>query len=221
MSLDINFTATQKQMRTTADKSLKLLLTTFSSLREELVHLQDDSRRLENDKEMLEKELSFKVEQVKQYERLMESVREHNRQIQQSLKDSNLTNRKLEGDLLSLQNQGADSNFQMKELECSKEALKKENEALRMQVIVLIYQPHQLTTEKMGFSVEIERLQQERLEMANQSKSVIITKKYRNQYPILGLLYDDYKVTSPVKEEQTIVIKRTGEMYKQEFITSP
>lgn len=39
--------------------------------------------------------------------------------------------------------------------------------------------------------------------------------RYRNQYPILGLLSDDYQVTSPVKEDKTIVIERTGEMIKQ------
>ena len=39
--------------------------------------------------------------------------------------------------------------------------------------------------------------------------------RYRNQYPILGLLSDDYQMTSPVKEAKTIVIERTGEMIKQ------
>lgn len=39
--------------------------------------------------------------------------------------------------------------------------------------------------------------------------------RYRNQYPILGLLSDDYQVTSPIKEAKTIVIERTGEMIKQ------
>lgn len=39
--------------------------------------------------------------------------------------------------------------------------------------------------------------------------------RYRNQYPILGLLSDDYQATSPVKEAKTIVIERTGEMIKQ------
>lgn len=39
--------------------------------------------------------------------------------------------------------------------------------------------------------------------------------RYRNQYPILGLLGDDYQVSSPVREAQTIVIERTGETVKQ------
>lgn len=39
--------------------------------------------------------------------------------------------------------------------------------------------------------------------------------RYRNQYPILGLLSDDYKATSPVNKSQTIVIERTGEVWKQ------
>lgn len=32
---------------------------------------------------------------------------------------------------------------------------------------------------------------------------------------MLGLLSDDYQVTSPIKEAKTIVIERTGEMIKQ------
>lgn len=32
---------------------------------------------------------------------------------------------------------------------------------------------------------------------------------------MLGLLSDDYQLTSPVKEAKTIVIERTGEMIKQ------
>ena len=43
--------------------------------------------------------------------------------------------------------------------------------------------------------------------------------RYRNQYPILGLLSDDYKVTSPVNKSQTIVIERTGEIWKH--VSSP
>lgn len=40
--------------------------------------------------------------------------------------------------------------------------------------------------------------------------------RYRNQYPLLGLLTDDYNSTSPVKDTKTIVIEsRTGEMIKQ------
>lgn len=44
--------------------------------------------------------------------------------------------------------------------------------------------------------------------------------RYRNQYPILGLLSDDYKATSPVNKSQTIVIERTGEIWKQVSSTS-
>lgn len=44
--------------------------------------------------------------------------------------------------------------------------------------------------------------------------------RYRNQYPILGLLSDDYQMTSPVKEAKTIVIERTGEMIKQVTLNS-
>lgn len=62
------------------------------------------------------------------------------------------------------------------------------------------------------------RLKHERLSNS-QSPGVttVITKKYRNQYPILGLLSDDYKVTSPVNKSQTIVIERSGEIWKHEW----
>ncbi|XP_063169771.1 protein POF1B [Candoia aspera] len=65
---------------------------------------------------------------------------------------------------------------------------------------------------------EVFRLRQENL--TNQFTKTIITKKFRNQYPILGLLSDDYKVTSPVRESQTIVIEKTGERWKQELFPS-
>lgn len=39
--------------------------------------------------------------------------------------------------------------------------------------------------------------------------------RYRNQYPILGLLGDDYQYNSPITEDKTIIIEWTGEMIKQ------
>lgn len=87
---------------------------------------------------------------------------------------------------------------------------------------------HELTSmleEKEAFikqqQEDLFRLKHEKLS-GSQSPGVtaIITKKYRNQYPILGLLSDDYKVTSPVNKSQTIVIERTGEIWKHEWKNS-
>ncbi|XP_060688635.1 protein POF1B [Hemiscyllium ocellatum] len=122
------------QTRITVDKSLRLLLMTFNSLREDLLHLQDDLNRLAMDKEMLERDLGFKSQQVTEYLQLLESVRENNRQLQNTIKDNGLTNRSLEELILTLRNSEADKEFRVKELEYSKRALEQENEALRQQL---------------------------------------------------------------------------------------
>ncbi|XP_072451019.1 protein POF1B isoform X2 [Chiloscyllium punctatum] len=122
------------QTRITVDKSLRLLLMTFNSLREDLLHLQDDLSRLAMDKEMLERDLGFKSQQVTEYLQLLESVRENNRQLQNTIKDNGLTNRSLEELILTLRNSEADKEFRVKELEYSKRALEQENEALRQQL---------------------------------------------------------------------------------------
>ncbi|MGH0143956.1 UNVERIFIED_CONTAM: hypothetical protein FKN15_023550 [Acipenser sinensis] len=268
------------QMRVTSEKSLRLLLATFSSLREELIHLQDDLRRLESDKETLQRDLTFKNSQAQQYEKLLESVRVNNRQLQQTLKESSSSNTSLEEKILVLRTSGSDKEYRLKELEYSKRVLEQENELLRQQIAgqcnspsfqaksdAITKQYMEMTTtlreekdreikslteqlrklqmessSKSGSDYstqlrltelltsleqketiikrqeeEIRRFQLDRTEMENQSKGVtktIITKKYRNQYPILGLLSDEYQATLPRKEAKTIVIERTGEMYK-------
>ncbi|XP_058857415.1 protein POF1B-like isoform X2 [Acipenser ruthenus] len=270
------------QMRVTSEKSLRLLLATFSSLREELIHLQDDLRRLESDKEALQRDLNFKNSQAQQYEKLLESVRVNNRQLQQTLKESSSSNTSLEEKILVFRTSGSDKEYRLKELEYSKRVLEQENELLRQQIAgqcnspsfqaksdAITKQYMEMTTtlreqkdreikslteqlrklqmessSKSGSDYstqlrltelltsleqketiikrqeeEIRRFQLDRTEMENQSKGVtktIITKKYRNQYPILGLLSDEYQATLPRKEAKTIVIERTGEMYKTE-----
>ncbi|XP_010891782.2 protein POF1B isoform X2 [Esox lucius] len=269
------------QTRMTADKSMRLLLTTFSSLREELIHMSDDLRRLESDKETLERNLSFKTDQVEQYDRLLEAVRENNRQLQKSLKESSSSQLTLENQLLRSHSTDSGRDFRIKELEGNYRALEKENEMLKqklagqcssstiqMKTEELSHQyseqlaalrqekdkelqslqtqltriTTEYTTEKSGDQSlqlrisqllstleqrevvirrqeeELRKLQQERKsDSAKNVTTTTITKKYRNQYPLLGLLTDDYQSTSPVKDTKTIVIKsRTGEMIKQE-----
>ncbi|XP_049894983.1 protein POF1B isoform X3 [Epinephelus moara] len=272
------------QTRLTADKSMRLLLSTFSSLREELLHMSEDLRRLESEKEGLERDLSFKADQAKQYDCLLEAVRENNRQLQVSLKETTATQRSLESQLLSSKNNDSSRDFKIKEMEGRMRALEKENEMLRQKLagqgssttlhikteelsrqykdqlssmkqekdaeiqrlknqITKITTTTTTTTSEKSSSEkslqlkisellamleqrqttitrqeeEIRKLMQERNDSSkSQVTKTIITKRYRNQYPILGLLSDDYQVTSPVKEAKTIVIERTGEMIKQE-----
>ncbi|NWT85101.1 POF1B protein, partial [Lanius ludovicianus] len=261
------------QMRATSDKSLRLVLSTFKNLREELCHLQEDLGKLETDNVLLKKDLAFKDSQVKEYETMLASLRENNRQQQQGLRDSTAKCRSLEEQLLSLRLSEGDKDCQLKELEYSKRALEQEIQSLKLQVRAHLAGPtlqtttdelssryveminnlredkdreirslrsqlcqfqqditrregsnsdlqmrlHELTSlleDKETFikqqQEELFRLKHEKLS-GSQSPGVtaIITKKYRNQYPILGLLSDDYKVTSPVNKSQTIVIERT------------
>ncbi|XP_038861452.1 protein POF1B isoform X2 [Salvelinus namaycush] len=269
------------QTRMTADKTMRLLLTTFSSLREELIHMSEDLRRLESEKESLERDLSFKADQAEQYDRLLEAIRENNRQLQISLKETSSSQRTLETQLLSSRTTDSNRDFRIKELEGSYRALEKENEMLKQKLagqcssstiqmnteelsrqyseqLAALRQEKdkelqslrtqltrittEYTTERSGDKSlhlritqllttleqrevvikrqeeEIWQLQQEK--KRDSSKNVTtttITKRYRNQYPLLGLLTDDYNSTSPVKDTKTIVIEsRTGEMIKQD-----
>ncbi|XP_042354953.1 protein POF1B isoform X2 [Plectropomus leopardus] len=269
------------QTRLTADKSMRLLLSTFSSLREELLHMSEDLRRLESEKEGLERDLSFKADQAKQYDCLLEAVRENNRQLQASLKETTIAQRSLETQLMSSRNTESSHDYKIKEVEGRMRALEKENEMLRQKLagqgssstlhikteelsrqyrdqlnsmreekdreitrlrsqitkiqtevttdrsssekslqlkiseLLALLEQRQTTITRQ--EEEIRRLMQDRNESSkSQVTKTIITKRYRNQYPILGLLSDDYQVTSPVKEAKTIVIEKTGEMIKQE-----
>ncbi|NXX87746.1 POF1B protein, partial [Centropus bengalensis] len=264
------------QMRVTSDKSLRLVLSTFKNLREELCHLQDDLGKLETDNLLLRKDLAFKESQVKEYENLLASLRENNRQQQQGLRESTARCRSLEEQLMSLRLGEGEKDCQLKELEYCKRALEQEIQSLRLQVAgslaacstptlqtttdelssryveminnlredkdreirnlraqlcqfqqdvsrregsnsdlqIRLQELTSMLEEKDAFvrqqQEELFRLKHEKLS-GSQSPGVttVITKKYRNQYPILGLLSDDYKVTSPANKSETIVIERT------------
>ncbi|XP_077341186.1 protein POF1B isoform X7 [Lithobates pipiens] len=129
------------QMRQTSDKSMKLVLATFSSLREELGHLQDDLNKLETAKKSLEKDLTFKDDQIREYETILASLREKNRQQQQELKESQLKLRSLEETITSLRNADSDKEYRLKELEYAKNAIQQENKNLRIQVSETVSNP--------------------------------------------------------------------------------
>uniref|UniRef100_A0A8C3XIY3 POF1B actin binding protein n=1 Tax=Chelydra serpentina TaxID=8475 RepID=A0A8C3XIY3_CHESE len=138
------------QMRVTSDKSLRLVLSTFGSLREELCHLQDDLGKLETDKMLLEKDLAFKESQVKEYETLLASVRENNRQQQQGLRDSAAKCRSLEEQIISLRYAEGEKDCQLKELEYCKRALEQEIQNLRMKVMSFLFSLIQTTTDELS-----------------------------------------------------------------------
>ncbi|XP_059382703.1 protein POF1B [Carassius carassius] len=262
------------QTRMTADKTMRLLMATFSSLREELVHMQDDLRRLESEKEELERDLSFKADQALQYDRLLETVREHNRQLQASVKESNNAQRILESQLLTMQSKDPSKDFHIKELEGSKRALEQENELLRKklagqcssstvqiktqelsreyeqmlkdlreekdrelnnlrsQLVKIQTERTIIQTSDSGLEMrisellskleqreslikhqeeEIRRLKQQKTDSNSSSTTrTVVTKRYMNQYPILGLLSDEYQYTPPIKEDRTVIIESTG-----------
>ncbi|XP_035567739.1 protein POF1B isoform X4 [Canis lupus dingo] len=228
------------QMRGMSDKSLRLVLSTFSNLREELGHLQNDLTSLENDKVRLEKDLAFKETQIKEYEELLASVRANNRQQQQGFQDSTSKCQALEENNLSLRHTLSDMEYRLKELEYSKCNLEQENKNLRIQTQLNQYQKdvsrregsysefqfklHELTSlleEKDSLikhqSEELSKLRQEIYSSHNQissgGRTTITTKKYRTQYPILGLLYDDYEYIPPGRDTQTIVIEKTEDKW--------
>ncbi|KAL3043224.1 hypothetical protein OYC64_021026 [Pagothenia borchgrevinki] len=122
------------QTRLTADKSMRLLLSTFSSLREELLHMTEDMMRLESEKEGLERDLSFKSDQALQYDSLLEAVRDNNRQLQLSLKETSSTQRSLESQLMSTKSSDSSRDFRLKEMEGRMRAMEKENEMLRQKL---------------------------------------------------------------------------------------
>lgn len=273
------------QTRLTADKSMRLLLSTFNSLREELLHMSEDLRRLESEKESLERDLTFKTDQARQYDSLLATVRENNRQLQMSLKESQAAQRSLESQIMSKQSSDSNRDFKLKEMEARMKAMENENKMLRqklagqgssstfqiktdelsrqyneqlstltrekdreierlrtqitriqtevttdrsssekslqLKITELLTMLEQQKTTISKQEEEIRRLMQDRNNSSKNVTKTIITKRYRNQYPILGLLSDDYQVTSPVKEDKTIVIERSGQMIKQEIITTP
>lgn len=272
------------QTRFTAENSMRLLLSTFSNLREELLKMSDDIRRLEMEKESLERDLKFKEDQAQQYDSLMEGIRENNKQLQLSLKEATATQRSLESKLTSSQNNDSTSSFKIKELEGRLRSLEKENEVLKQKLAgqasngslhlkteaLATHYKEQLETlkrerdeemEKLRSQIsklqtkittttttttkssaesalelkisqllsrleqreitirekeeEIKRLMMERNESSKNITRTVITNRYKTHYPLLGLLNDDYQVTSPVKESKTVVIESSGEKIRR------
>ncbi|XP_068106141.1 protein POF1B isoform X22 [Hyperolius riggenbachi] len=129
------------QMRQTSDKSTRLVLATFSSLKEELGHLQEDLNKLEVGKKSVERDLTFKDNQIREYETMLATLRDKNRQQQQELKDSQMKLRSLEETIQTLRNADSDKEYRLKELEYARNTLQQENKTLRVQVSETVSNP--------------------------------------------------------------------------------
>uniref|UniRef100_A0A8D3CJ95 POF1B actin binding protein n=1 Tax=Scophthalmus maximus TaxID=52904 RepID=A0A8D3CJ95_SCOMX len=238
------------QTRLTADKSMRLLLATFSSLREELLHMSEDLRCLESEKESLERDLSFKADQARQYDSLLEAVRENNRQLQvlhtflmiffspsvvQLSGQASSTTLHIKTEELSRQYKDQLSSIRQEkdqeiqrlrtqitriQTEVSSEKSSSDRSlqlignltslVAALQHYIFMFQPFYfnnfllLLLNSLMFSDTLKK-----------QKLCACACRYRNQYPILGLLSDDYQYTSPIKEDKTIVIESSGAMIKQ------
>ncbi|GAB5584735.1 protein POF1B [Prionailurus iriomotensis] len=241
------------QMRGMSDKSLRLVLSTFSNIREELGHLQNDLTALENDNIRLEKDLAFKETQIKEYEELLASVRANNRQQQQGLQDSTSKCQALEENNLSLRYTLSDMEYKLKELDYCKRNLEQENKNIRIQVSETCIGPMlQVKMDEIGnhYMEMVKNLRMEKdreicklrtqlnqyqkdvsrregtcsdfqfklheLTSLLEEKDSLIKRQsewYRTQYPILGLLYDDYEYIPPGSDTQTIVIEKTEDKW--------
>ncbi|XP_036295684.1 protein POF1B isoform X4 [Pipistrellus kuhlii] len=218
------------QMRGMSDKSLRLVLSTFSNIREELGHLQNDLTSLENDKIRLEKDLVFKETQIKEYEDLLASVRANNRQ---QLVSETCTGPMLQAKMDEIGNHYMEMLKNLR-MEKDREICKLRTQLNQYQKDVsrregscsdFQFKIHELTSlleEKDSLikrqSEELSKLRQEIYSSHNQSSSggrttITTTKKYRTQYPILGLLYDDYEYIPPSSDTQTIVIEKTEDKW--------
>ncbi|KAI4554550.1 hypothetical protein MJG53_019849 [Ovis ammon polii x Ovis aries] len=214
---------------------------------------------LENDKIRLEKDLTFKENQIKEYEDLLASVRADNRQQQQGCQDSTSKCQALEENNLSLQHTLSDMEYRLKELEYCKRNLEQENKNLRMQVSETCTGPMlqakmdeignhymemvknlrmekdreicKLRTQLNQYQKDVSRregscsdfqfkiheltslLEEKDSLIKRQSEVTENGSRYRTQYPILGLLYDDYEYIPPGSDTQTIVIEKTEDKW--------
>eukprot|EP00064_Thunnus_orientalis_P015692 superscaffoldBa00002959_g15749 len=236
--------------RLTADKSMRLLLSTFSSLREELLHMSEDlrlslkettaaQRSLESQllsSRSTDSGLEFKIKELEGQIRVLQKENEMLRQKQSGQASSSALHIKTEelsrqyNDQLSTMRQEKDREIERlrsqitkihTEITTERSSSSSSEKSLQLKISELLAMLDQRQTTITRQEEEIKKLMQEKNDSSKSVTKTIITKRYRNQYPILGLLSDDYQMTSPVKEAKTIVIERTGEMIKQEIITTP
>uniref|UniRef100_A0A8D3ATJ9 POF1B actin binding protein n=1 Tax=Scophthalmus maximus TaxID=52904 RepID=A0A8D3ATJ9_SCOMX len=207
------------QTRLTADKSMRLLLATFSSLREELLHMSEDLRCLESEKESLERDLSFKADQARQYDSLLEAVRENNRQLQLSLKETSASQRSLESQLMSSRNTDSSREFKVKELEGRMRALEKENEMLRQKVQTLP-EGKQMRTQRKYLEEELAKTQITRIQTEVSSEKSSSDRSLQLKISeLLAML--EQRQTTITRQEEVGDTTHTPTLFRQAFYSRP
>uniref|UniRef100_A0A8C0S6W1 POF1B actin binding protein n=1 Tax=Canis lupus familiaris TaxID=9615 RepID=A0A8C0S6W1_CANLF len=230
------------QMRGMSDKSLRLVLSTFSNLREELGHLQNDltqgfqdstskCQALEENNLSLRHTLSDMEYRLKELEYSKCNLEQENKNLRIQVSET------CTGSMLQMKMDEIGNHY----MEMVKNLrMEKDREICKLRTQLNQYQKdvsrregsysefqfklHELTSlleEKDSLikhqSEELSKLRQEIYSSHNQissgGRTTITTKKYRTQYPILGLLYDDYEYIPPGRDTQTIVIEKTEDKW--------
>ncbi|KAJ8276783.1 hypothetical protein COCON_G00085350 [Conger conger] len=243
------------QTRMTADSTMRLLLATFSNLREELAHLQGDLKaslkESSNTQRTLETQLvttrtseSSRDFRVKDLEGRLKAMEKEKDMLLQKLagqgSSSSLTLQTKTEELSRHYNQMLSSlrEEKDKELQLLKSQLLRvqtetssqssNDQSLQLRISELLSSLEQREITIKSQEEEIRRLktiQQKTVTESSTSGSTsgsssssssrnitktTVTKRYSTQYPILGLLGDQYKYEGPVKESRTVVFESTG-----------
>uniref|UniRef100_A0A8D0MKD9 POF1B actin binding protein n=1 Tax=Sus scrofa TaxID=9823 RepID=A0A8D0MKD9_PIG len=230
------------QMRGMSDKSLRLVLSTFSNIREELGHLQNDltqglqdstskCQALEENNLCLRHTLSDIEYRVKELEYCKRNLEEENKNLKMQVSET-CTSPMLQAKMDEIGNHYMEMLKNLR-MEKDREICKLRTQLNQYQKDVsrregscsdFQFKLHELTSlleEKDSLikrqSEELSKLRQEIYSSHNQPSSggrtTITTRKYRTQYPILGLLYDDYEYIPPGSDTQTIVIEKTEDKW--------
>uniref|UniRef100_A0A4X1VY43 POF1B actin binding protein n=2 Tax=Sus scrofa TaxID=9823 RepID=A0A4X1VY43_PIG len=230
------------QMRGMSDKSLRLVLSTFSNIREELGHLQNDltqglqdstskCQALEENNLSLRHTLSDIEYRLKELEYCKRNLEEENKNLKMQVSET-CTSPMLQAKMDEIGNHYMEMLKNLR-MEKDREICKLRTQLNQYQKDVsrregscsdFQFKLHELTSlleEKDSLikrqSEELSKLRQEIYSSHNQPSSggrtTITTRKYRTQYPILGLLYDDYEYIPPGSDTQTIVIEKTEDKW--------
>ncbi|KAI2651103.1 Protein POF1B [Labeo rohita] len=197
------------QTRITADKTMRLLMATFSSLREELVHMQDDLRAAVKESNNTQRTLESQVLNLQSKDPSKDFRIKELEGSKRALEQENeLLRKKLAG-------QCSSSTVQIKTQELSREyeqmlrdlREEKDRELKNLRLLSKLEQRESLIKHQ---EEEIRRLKQQKTDNSSSTTRTVVTKRYMNQYPILGLLSDEYQYTPPIKEDRTVIIESTG-----------
>uniref|UniRef100_A0A9L0RBF8 POF1B helix-loop-helix domain-containing protein n=1 Tax=Equus caballus TaxID=9796 RepID=A0A9L0RBF8_HORSE len=217
------------QMRGMSDKSLRLVLSTFSNIREELGHLQNDltqglqdstskCQALEESNLSLRHTLSDMEYRLKELEYCKRNLEQENKNLRTQVSET------CTGPMLQVKMDEIGNHYMemVKNLRTEKD---REISKLRTQLNQyqkdvsrregsfsdFQFKLHELTSLLEEKDALIKRQSEVRKEGVGVERNN--TTQYRTQYPILGLLYDDYEYIPPGSDTQTIVIEKTEDKW--------